>query len=635
MPKKPDAKTVIAKRLPDEVAEKRHAKAVDEGLQAIFTEGGEMPDLKTFEPRRSQWWMYALIAVAVFMVALIAAAWAGFSIFKPFRGFSGQGLALSVEGPERVSLGKETTYFINYQNRTSDPIASATVRVSFPSDFVVSGVEPQPTEQGAMEWQLGAMPVDGRGTIKIHGTFTGAIGTATAIQVVGSYRPATFNSDFDALTTKVLNYTDSVLVGSLGTPQKVLPGDHVTLSYHLENQGSEPIDRLRARFTLPEGFQLDATTTGDIQGNHVSIPIGSLAAGASSTVTVAGVFSSGASGEAHVVAEAGHDSAENAFLASQRTETSFTVLAGDLSLKLVLNGQDQQVVTPYGGALRFGASYENTAPENLEDVQLMFHLEAVAPTGTKLVKFADWDSLIDTSSGTQSGNGVTWDKSGISMLQVLPPRNSGTVGFSLNALPVASGTHGLILRAVLEAKIKKVGSSEVNRIVRATPITIVYLSDAGVAAEARYNSEEGAPYGIGPLPPVVGQTTTYRIEWHLAKHIDELTAINVHAQLPAGVAWTNKIVADAGELKYDDSTRTVTWTLNRLPKDVNEEEVAFDLALTPGDADANRFAKLLGETRMEATDITNGQKISKTSPGLSTDLENDEAARGKGVVRKP
>lgn len=636
MPKKPQSSPVAAKRLPDDVVEKRRERAVDEGLKAIFkTDEGGMPDLKTFEPRSSRWWMYAVGAVAVFLIALTAAAWAGFSLFKPFRGFSGQGLLITVEGPERVSLGQETTYFVNYQNRTSEPIAGASVRVSFPTDFVVSGVEPEANGDGPMEWRLGSMPVEGRGTIKVHGTFTGAIGTATAIQVVGSYRPASFNSDFDALATKVLNYTDSVLVGSLTTPEKVLPGDRITLGYHIENRGSDAFTNLRVRFTLPAGFQLDASSTGDISGDQIEMPIGTLAAGASSTVNVSGVFSSGASGEAHVLVEAGHASPENTFLASQRTETSFTVLAGDLSLKLVLNGQDQNVVTNYGSALRFGVSYENTATEDLQDVRLLFHLEAVAPTGTKLATFADWDSLLENSSGTQNGNALTWDKSGISNLERLQSHNEGTIGFSLNALPVASGTSGLVVRAVLEARIKKVGSTEVNRIVRAAPIVVTYLSDANIAAEARYNSEEGAPLGSGPLPPVVGVQTTYRVNWMLTKHVDELTGINVHAVLPAGVTWTGKTIVNAGELAYDDTTRTVTWTLNRLPKDINDEGIGFDLALTPGSTDADRFAKLLGETRFDATDTTNNQKILKTSPSLSTDLENDEGARGKGVVRKP
>lgn len=58
-----------------------------------------------------------------------------FFFFKPFRGFTGQGLEIQIEGPEKVSLGQETTYFINYRNRTSEPIASAQFLCEFSVGF--------------------------------------------------------------------------------------------------------------------------------------------------------------------------------------------------------------------------------------------------------------------------------------------------------------------------------------------------------------------------------------------------------------------------------------------------------------------------------------------------------------------
>ncbi|MFA5935551.1 MAG: hypothetical protein WC787_01700 [Patescibacteria group bacterium] len=636
MPKKSGAEPKgLIKRPVEGGVNARHERAVEEGLEAIFqNEGGAMPDLKTFEPRRSRWLLYAGLTVAVFVVTLVAAAWAGFSIFKPFRGFSGQGLAMVIEGPERISLGQEVVYFVNYQNRTSEPIAAASVRISFPTDFVVASLDPQPTGEGLV-WSLGALPVEGRGTIKIRGTFTGALGTATAIQVVGTYRPDSFDTDFDVLATKVLNYSDSVLVGSLETPPKVLPGDRVVIRYTLENRGQDPFENLTARFTLPEGFQREAVTgTPALDGRVAYVPIGAIVQGASTTVSVIGTFAAGASGEAHVIAEAGHRSNEGSFLASQKTETSFTVLAGDLSLKLVLNGQDQDMTIGYGGVLRFAIGYENTATEDLEDIRIRFRLEQVTPT-TTLPSLFDWTSLIEHSSGTRSGDALTWNKQGVAVLGRLPPREDGTIGFTVNALPSTAGASGLVVRAILEAEIRKVGSTTVNRIVRAAPITLRYLSDVDIHAEVRYFSEEGAPLGEGPLPPVVGKTTTYRVEWKVAKTFHELTNLTLRTTLPNGVAWTGKSIDDAGQVVYDPATRSVTWTLNRMPQDITEQRVGFDVALTPGEADADRFAKLLGETRFEATDSVIGETIVRTSPALTTDLENDENASGKGVVRKP
>ncbi|MBI4139299.1 hypothetical protein HY479_04100 [Candidatus Uhrbacteria bacterium] len=619
------------------MSKKKHnnAEEIESGLTAIYRDdGGDVPDLTKLEPVKSRWWLYTILAGMTFVFVLVAAAWAGFSLFKPFRGFTGQGLELQVEGPESVSLGQETTYFINYRNRTSEPIASAELRISFPSDFVVSELDPRPVGE-EMTWKLGALPVEGRGTIKIRGVFTGALGTTTALQVVGSYRPASFNSDFEALATKVLQYANSVLNGTLIVPAKVLPGDRVAFSYAIENAGETPFEGLESRITLPEGFQLDATSTnGTIDGRVWRVPLPVLAAGASTTVVVRGSFASGVSGEAHVVAETGRTSSEGAFLPSQRTETSFTVLAGDLSLKLVVNGNDTDQAIAYGSPLRFGISYENTATEDLRDVTLRLRVEAVSSTpGT--APLVDWATLEDNASGTRKGNVITWGKEQVVALKRLPPREDGFIDVGVTALQRSAGFPSLAFRVTLEAEIGAVGSETVKRVVKSAPITLRYLTDATADVEARYFSEEGAPIGSGPLPPVVGQTTTYRIQWTVSKKFHELKDMKMSASLPKIASWPGATVVDAGEVSYDEQTRTVRWMLNRLPAIVNESTVTFSVAITPTEADANRFAQLLGETRFEATDAETATLFTRTAPALTTDLENDEAAQGKGVVRKP
>ncbi len=363
------------------------AEEIESSLTAIYQdEGGKIPDLTKFDPKKSRWWLYALLAGMAFVIVLVGAAWAGFSFFKPFRGFTGQGLEIQIEGPENVSLGQETTYFINYRNRTSEPIASAQLRVSFPSDFIVEKTEPIPTGDG-LSWKLGALPVEGRGTITVKGVFTGALGTITAVQVVGSYRPGSFNSDFEALSTKVINYASSVLSGTLVVPSKTLPGDKIAFRYTVQNDGETPIEGLEARLTLPEGFQLESTSTeGSLDGRVWRIPLQTLAEGASTTVQIFGRFASSISGEAHIIAETGRLTSDGAFLSGQRAETSFTVLAGDLSLKLVVNGSDKDMAINYGGPLRFGISYENTSSEDLRDVTLRLRFENVTSPTMKLIR---------------------------------------------------------------------------------------------------------------------------------------------------------------------------------------------------------------------------------------------------------
>jgi len=278
-----------------------------------------------------------------------------------------------------------------------------------------------------------------------------------------------------------------------------------------------------------------------------------------------------------------------------------------------------------GNTLHLAVGYENTATEPVQDVSIKVRFEPPI--------FLDWAHAENTASGTVSGNSITWNKKQIGVLERLPPGQEGTIEFSIPVLNNATGTSAF--QVVTEATMKSVGETIVNRTIKSTPITFRFRTDADLTNHARYFSEEGAPLGMGPLPPVVGQTTRYRIEWNLAKTSHELKNLAVTAMLPKRVAWTAKSVVGAGELRYDATTRGVTWSLNRVPGDVKDVSASFDVDLTPGELDAGRFADLLGETRVEFTDADVNEIVSRTKPPLTTDLQNDEGAKSKGVVRKP
>ncbi len=112
-----------------------------------------------------------------------------------------------------------------------------------------------------------------------------------------------------------------------------------------------------------------------------------------------------------------------------------------------------------------------------------------------------------------------------------------------------------------------------------------------------------------------------------------MQGIRVSAPLPKNVTWSSFTTSTAGELSYDAQLREVVWTLNRLPKEVNEAQAEFALELTPSAFDAGGFAEILGEGKFAASDDVISEAIAQTIPALSTDLQNDEFARGKGVVR--
>lgn len=624
--------------------EKKKEDEMDKGLSTIFKDDdGEMPDMTKLEIRRRPWIIYIIVAMIVFLTVLLVSVWAGFIFFKPFKGFGGQGLELKIDGPTRITLGQETTYFINYSNVSNAPLAAAEVRVSFPTDFRIVSMEPEPQEAG-MTWRLGSIAYGGRGTIQVKGVYLGALGTKSAIQVVGTYRPASFNSDFEALATQQLEYADSVLEGSITAPEKVVPGDKVTFVYSVSNTGVIDLEGLEAHLTLPHGFVRESGATGASDGDLVALSIGTLSAGASTTVSVTGAFASGAGGELHVLGETGRLGVDGSFLAAQKTDAIVSLLAGDLGLKLVANGSDKDRSVNLGDALHFSLGYENTSGEELKGIILRVKFEPLAATGTDPIalkkpadfKLLEWSNIFDNSSGTLRDNQLIWDKTSFEALERMPTGQDGVIEFSIPLIAsAASGTVFDAFQATAEADIEFVGGAKLNRTVRTKPMIFRLRSDAKLTTEARYFTEEGAPMGDGPLPPEVGKMTSYRIFWTLDKSLHELKDIKVSAKLPDNVVWPGISEASAGELVYDEKAKTVNWTLNKMPSDIDEITAEFDVQLTPTEFDANRFAELVGETRFDAKDVQNGDVLSMTKDHLTTDLQNDAGAKNKGVVRKP
>jgi len=419
-----------------------------------------------------------------------------------------------------------------------------------------------------------------------------------------------------------------------------MAGDPVALRYVVTNRGTRNASGLVAHLILPIGFMAAEAATSSSAARDVYLPLRELPPGGFDTAVVSGSFVSGVNGDVLFRAEAGRRSVDGKFLPSQRTEARVPLVGGDLVLRLVANGSDADQAIDPGASLRVACAYENSSPEPIKNVSLRLGFETIIDgRSTTGVSMLDWSLLDDAAHGVSTTKSsvqtIRYGQDAISALGTLMPQAQGTIEVGLPTLPVASGTRDALIRITLDGLVTSVGESVVHRVVAAKPIMLRYRSGADVDVEARYFTEEGAPIGSGPLPPAVGKTTAYRVIWHLRKDLHTLAPLAVSATLPKIAAWGNKTIADAGDIAYDEASRTVRWTLAAMPEDTRELDGAFEVQITPSAFDVDRFASVLGETRFEAEDTTLNETVTRSKPPLSSDLQNDEAARGKGVVKTP
>lgn len=627
--------------LPETSAEKKHEQELEKGLESIFMDGENRADLSMLERRRTWRWAWMTGSFLALATLVMAGLYYGLAFFKPFSGYRGAGLKISVQGPSNVTLGKEEVFVFDWLNPDTVSQHQAELHLSFPQEFKIASVEPDFSASGTPAYVIGDVASGEHGSITVKGTFLGELGGISAVQALATFQPEGYQRSLETVAVQPLSFADTVLSGNLVMPPQVMSGDQVNLSYVVTNRGTQPLRNLVVRLGLPEGFIALQPKAADEQNNtrEIYVPLNELPPGQFATVPLSGTFASGLSGDHIFQAAVGTMAEDGKYLAMQKMEGRLPLLGGDLSLQLVVNGADLDQTLDPGGVIRYSIGYANANPQALSGLVLKLGFETIIDgreaTGTSLL---DWSRLDDVAHGVTSTKPLvqtlTFGQEQVAELGMLPTGGEGTLEGGLPTLAAPSGTRDVAIKLSLVGLVSQVGTNKVDRVVVARPVILRYQSHADLKAEARYFTEEGAPVGSGPLPPTVNKPTTYRIYWHLTKAMHPLSDLTVTAVLPKVATWTGKALADQGDIVYNDQTRTVSWTLKEMPETTAELEASFEVELVPTTLDVGRFASLVGEGRLQAHDNLLDQGINLTRPALNTDLQNDEGAAGKGVVRQ-
>ena len=152
--------------------------------------------------------------------------------------------------------------------------------------------------------------------------------------------------------------------------------------------------------------------------------------------------------------------------------------------------------------------------------------------------------------------------------------------------------------------------------------------------EGRYFDDDNIAVGTGPLPPVVGKTTTFRVYWSIANSLHEVTDVAVKTTLPAGVEWVNKYLVKVGNISYSARDNSITWSIDRISpnKSFDDVNVWFDVSVTPTPQQAKKLLILTDQTTLTATDKLTESEITKIGKAVTSNLEDDPIGGGRGLV---
>jgi hypothetical protein len=599
---------------------------VEKELKDIYSKDGEMPDLKNFETRHDKKVKTFLVGMVVFFALLAVSAWAGFFILKPYERFGGKSVQFEITGPEQVVSGTETVLEISYINKEDVPLGEASITLFTTPGFFLKESNPPQGEKGA--WELGSIEKGASGKIEIKGIIIGEKDSKFTLTGTLNYRPANFNSEFEKVANYVAKIESTVLDIEASGPADAEPGKEMEFIVKYKNLSTENAEKVAINPVFSEKFNfVSAEPAPDKKGRWV---FAELKAEEEGEIKIKGIYSSEASGDIAEKFQIGFIVTGDKFISQKESIVPVRISKSDLILNL---NSEKPGPADFGETLQFSINYKNNITEDLGDITIKAVFDPKPASGTRSPLL--WSSITDTNRGTKKSFEISWNKTNIPALAKLAPGEEGVINFGISLIdkPFTDLEGEYEISLVSEAKIGKIGGVAADKLVQSERINIPLNSDVAISAEGRYFNDDNIAVGSGPVPPRVGEKTTYKIFWTIDNTLHGLNNIVMAGTLPAGATWENISYAERGNISYEESSRKIFWRMDNLPKEINKAQVNFSISIKPESGDIGKILTILGITNFEAQDETTGGAIVLTEPPITTELIGDPEAQGKGTVR--
>jgi len=153
-----------------------------------------------------------------------------------------------------------------------------------------------------------------------------------------------------------------------------------------------------------------------------------------------------------------------------------------------------------------------------------------------------------------------------------------------------------------------------------------------ISSAGYYYSPQGDQLGVGPIPPMIDVQTNYWIFWEVTGFSENLKNLEISAQLPDKVVWTNDKTVLAGDLQFGQASQRIVWIVDEIKKNQGIYKIGFEVGLIPTEQDLNKILNLLTNIQYQAIDAFCGEKISGSLDNITTNLIFDNLAKNKGEV---
>lgn len=569
-----------------------------------------------YQPKNKKWGIHLIIdlILALAIIGLIAFNWywwrmSEFSLTRQVT------LEITTMPAEPIS-GQDLTYLINYRNRSKKQLNDAKITVQWPPEFIKKFVEPAEIFTAhSQTFNLGELASGAGGQLKIKGFIFGAKDDQQIIAANLSFLLVGSKKYQQKYIDQLYQIKDSKINLIIEAPTKVSNGNQFDWSIKYENNSDYLLPKIIVNLAVEADYFNLLTSDPAVNKNQWAIkPLAPRSSGQINLTSAIKLPSDRNEFPINVqlLIEDG-----DRLIPQQNLKRILNIEHSKLKLNLT---SDQNIIQT-GEEVNYQLKYENQEDFPIKNVRINIRL------------------IGDFYESTGS---LSWDQNQFIELAKINPGQNGQINFSVKTKEpfflIHSQQKNPILISQAEAYYFRENEPAVEILALSSRLQQKINTVLNLKSFARYYTAEGDQLGIGPLPPKVDSTTKYWIFFNLENLYNDVSNLQITAQLAKNVFWTNKTSTNAKQdIIYDQEKNLISWSLEKLESPSNllpSIGAAFEIEFTPTEDQAEKIANLLTTIKISALDNFTLLAIEKDLPDITTNLIMDTHENSGGIIQK-
>ena len=548
---------------------------------------------------------------------LVAAGIAGYGLFNKRIVVSPNNVNVTIFGPVSIKGGEELSIQVVIENKNTVPLNGVQLTTNFPTGTRYVGNLAQ--EQVRVVKKLDSIDAEETRTETVKAIILG--GKNEKKEIAFEVRFSIEGSD--ALYTKtkkfVVNLTDSPLSFTTTLLKEITPGQDFTLGVDVKSNSPTVLKNAILKIDYPQGFIFKGAVPAPAKGDNLW-SLGEMSLGDTAHIEISGSVLGESEQQKIFRISTGVGTDQDMLLLKtllSSSQAGVTIRKSFLGVEIFVGGNTSgTTVLEEGTSSNINVRWTNNLLNKVSDVELTLSL-----SGGVINK----KSVMPSSEGLYDAihNTITWDKRVVKDLASLAPGEKGSVSLAFSLIPYSTVNAFKNPTITITTSIKGKRIDENN-----VPEDVKFVSTKTIKVNTAINvSSYGTYYGdpipnTGPLPPKVGEETTYTITWEAKNSSNDINGAQISATIPLSVRWTGKVFPNGSPVSYDSTSKKVTWKIGDIKSGTGHlddpAKISFQVALLPGLSQLYRSPMILSETTMTATDSFTGTTVSSVVGSVST-----------------